>query len=435
MTGNLETAVAALNRRFLLDHPIDAARLVESMDADDAAATLADQDVGILLPVWRRILPGDGTRIMLELPQQTTLALLSEMLPNEALQFLNLMEEQDRERFLASLTPQISDEIGKLMRYPETSAGRLMNPMVQTFRGSMTALEALQKLRAAGIHRAQSLFIVDDENRMRSRVFIQDMAISEDDTPLAELERPVAEYVSAMASVDEVQELLEKDRNADLPVIDADGKLIGVISHAAMVQSIQEDATADIQTMVGASKDERALSAPLFAVRKRLPWLQINLLTAFMAAAVVGLFENTIAQFTALAVLLPVVAGQSGNAGAQALAVTMRGLALREISIRQWPRVTLKEVNVGLVNGLAVAVTCGLGVFLWSGSAGLVLVIAISMVLAMVAAGFAGAIVPIVLTRLGQDPAQSSSIVLTTVTDIAGFFSFLGIATLLSGML
>lgn len=435
MTGNLETAVAALNRRFLVDHPIDAARLVESMGADDAAATLAGQDVGILLPVWRRILPGDGTRIMLELPQETTLALLSEMLPNEALQFLNLMEDADRVRFLAALTPQIGDEISKLMRYPETSAGRLMNPMVQTFRSTMTAWEALQKLRAAGIHLAQSLFIVDDDNRMRSRVFIQDMAIAEDDTPLAELERPVTEYVNAMASVDEVQELLEKDRNADLPVIDADGKLIGVISHAAMVQSIQEDATADIQTMVGASKDERALSAPMFAVRKRLPWLQINLLTAFMAAAVVGLFENTIAQFTALAVLLPVVAGQSGNAGAQALAVTMRGLALREISIRQWPRVTLKEVNVGLVNGLAVAVTCGLGVYFWSGSFGLVVVIAISMVLAMVAAGFAGAIVPIVLTRLGQDPAQSSSIVLTTVTDIAGFFSFLGIATLLSGML
>jgi magnesium transporter len=150
---------------------------------------------------------------------------------------------------------------------------------------------------------------------------------------------------------------------------------------------------------------------------------------------VVGLFEDTIAQVTALAVLLPVVAGQSGNAGAQALAVTMRGLALREITLRDWIRVTSKEVQVGFVNGLAIAVTCGLGVFLWSGSLGLVVVIALSMVLAMVAAGFAGAVVPIVLKRLGQDPAQSSSIVLTTVTDIAGFFSFLGIATLLMSML
>ena len=202
-----------------------------------------------------------------------------------------------------------------------------------------------------------------------------------------------------------------------------------------MVHSVQEDAMADMQTMVGASKDERALSSPFFAIKKRLPWLQINLLTAFMAAAVVGLFEGMIAKFTALAVLLPVVAGQSGNEGAQALAVTMRGLALREILIRQWSRVTVKEVNVGLMNGIAVAIMCGIGVYFWAGSVGLVIVIAISMVLAMVAAGFAGAVVPIVLTRLGQDPVQSSSIVLTTVTDIADFFSFLGIATLLSSML
>ena len=435
MTGNIETAVAALNRRFLLDHPIDAARLVESLDAAEAADTLADQEVESLIPVWRRVLPGDGARIMAELPHALTLELLSEMLPNEAVQFLNLMEQDRRVQLLSDLKPEIGTEIRKLLSYPETSAGRMMNPLVESFRGTMTAADALHKLRAIGIHRAQSLFIVDDDNRMRSRVFIQDMAIADDDTPLAALERPVTEYVTPMASVDEVAELLEKDRHADLPVIDAEGRLVGVISHASMVQSIQEDATADIQTMVGASKDERALSAPLFAVRKRLPWLQINLLTAFMAAAVVGLFENTIAQFTALAVLLPVVAGQSGNAGAQALAVTMRGLALREISIRQWPKVTLKEVNVGLVNGIAVAITCGIGVYFWSGSAGLVLVIAISMVMAMVAAGFAGAVVPIVLTRLGQDPAQSSSIVLTTVTDIAGFFSFLGIATLLSSML
>jgi magnesium transporter len=170
-------------------------------------------------------------------------------------------------------------------------------------------------------------------------------------------------------------------------------------------------------------------------VRKRLPWLQINLLTAFLAAAVVGLFEDTIARITALAVLLPVVAGQSGNAGAQALAVTMRGLFLREISLRHWPRMVWKEASVGLVNGVAIAATTALGVWVWSRSIGLVAVISIAMVIAMVIAGMAGALVPIALRRFGQDPAQSSSIVLTTVTDIAGFLSFLGIATLLSGML
>ena len=193
--------------------------------------------------------------------------------------------------------------------------------------------------------------------------------------------------------------------------------------------------SADIQTMVGASKEERALSPAIFAVRKRLPWLQINLATAFLAASVVGLFEETIARFTALAVLLPVVAGQSGNTGAQALAVTMRGLALREIRLHHWLRIAFKEVNVAAINGIAVALTTAAGVYVWSQSAGLALVIMISMIISMVAAGMSGAVIPMILTALGQDPAQSSSIILTTVMDVVGFFSFLGIATLLAGML
>jgi magnesium transporter len=187
--------------------------------------------------------------------------------------------------------------------------------------------------------------------------------------------------------------------------------------------------------MVGASRDERAFSRVSFAVRKRLPWLHINLATAFLAAAVVGLFEATIARFTALAVLLPVVAGQSGNTGAQALAVTMRGLTLREVRPRHWLRLALKEGRVALINGCAVALSTSAGVLLWSQSPGLAIVIGLAMVLSMVAAGLAGALIPIVLTVTGQDPAQASSIVLTTVTDVVGFFSFLGLASLMASML
>ena len=163
--------------------------------------------------------------------------------------------------------------------------------------------------------------------------------------------------------------------------------------------------------------------------------MHINLLTAFLAAAVVGVFENIIAQFTALAILLPVVAGQSGNAGAQALAVTMRGLALKEISLRQWRQVLNKEAGIGIVNGMMLALTCGLAVLLWSNNAGLALVIGVAMICSMIAAGIAGALVPMVLIRLGQDPATAASIILTTVTDVTGFVSFLGTATLLSFML
>jgi magnesium transporter len=218
-------------------------------------------------------------------------------------------------------------------------------------------------------------------------------------------------------------------------VVDVEGRLLGAVRYEALLAAAKAEASADLLTMVGASKDESALSPVVFAVRKRLPWLEINLLTAFLAASVVGLFEETIARYTALAVLLPVVAGQSGNTGAQALAVVMRGLALREIRQRQWARVLTKELVVGLLNGVAVAATTAVVVFLWSRSAGLASIIGISMVLSMAIAGLAGGAVPLALRSLGQDPAQSSSIILTTVTDIVGFLSFLGIATLLAGTL
>ncbi|MDX1702624.1 MAG: magnesium transporter, partial [Melioribacteraceae bacterium] len=156
---------------------------------------------------------------------------------------------------------------------------------------------------------------------------------------------------------------------------------------------------------------------------------------AFLAAAVVGFFEDTIAQITVLAVFLPVVAGQSGNTGSQALAVTMRGLALREVRPRHWFKLARKEAMVGLLNGIAVALTTSIIVFIWTGSFGLPIVIGISMILSMVIAGLSGAIIPIILQSIGQDPAQSSSIILTTVTDVFGFLSFLGLASALATIL
>jgi magnesium transporter len=322
------------------------------------------------------------------------------------------------------------------MAYPAEAAGRLMDPRVASFRADMTAGAALERMRGFKKNRAlRDLFLIDDEGRLTGRVEIQDIATAPADERLQRIARPIVAAVLDAAPKEEVVEKFEQYRVPALPVVNVSGRLVGVIHQSALVAALQEEASLDIQTMVGVSKDERALSHTWFAVVKRLPWLQINLATAFLAASVVGLFEDTIARFTALAVLLPVVAGQSGNAGAQALAVTMRGLALREISVRHLPRVVWKEVNVGVLNGLAVAAVCALGVWLWSGSAGLVAVISISMVVSMVAAGFSGAAIPIVLNRLGFDPAQSSSIVLTTVTDVVGFFSFLGVATALQSSL
>lgn len=435
MTGNLDAATVKLERRFLIDFPWEAARRIETLPTAETAPTLTRQPADVLAPLWRMLLPETAARLLKRLPDDLACALLGELRPGEALRVFNALKPADRERYLAALDPAIADDLKRLGDFPEGSAGRLMITDIAQFRSTMTAKQALAALRRARAKTARSLFLVDEDNRLTGKVGIQDLAVADPAAKLADIATPVSAYVSPLTSQDEVADLLEQHRLVDLPVVDHDGQLMGVVQHTTLIGALQADASVDIQTMVGASKDERALSKPLFAVRKRLPWLQINLLTAFMAAAVVGLFEGTIAKFTALAVLLPVVAGQSGNAGAQALAVTMRGLALREITPRQWLVVTFKEANVGLVNGIAVAATCGIGVYVWSGSLGLVLVITVSMVLAMVAAGLAGAIVPVVLTKLGQDPAVASSIILTTVTDIAGFFSFLGIATILSGLL
>ena len=435
MPGSARTASIEINRQFFLEHPLETALLIEDSEPDAILDDIKLQSATILAPVWAMLSPHVASELLLRLPAGLAQKLLSELAPNVAVRILGMLDDQSAEAQIEKLDPAIARELRRLMDYPEETAGRLMDPRFLAFREFMRVSDALQAIRENGLRTARSLFIVDAQNRLTGRVLLQDAAIADPTTRLGELSSPISAAVNPLAPQSEVAETLDRYKIADLPVVDLNGELLGIVYHATLVEVVQRDATADIQTMVGASRDERALSSPVFAVRKRLPWLQINLLTAFLAAAVVGIFEDTIAKFTALAVLLPVVAVQSGNAGAQALAVTMRGLALREITIRQWLRVSSKEVFVGLTNGLAVALTCGIGVYFWSGSIGLVLVIASSMVLAMIAAGLAGAVVPIALTRLGQDPAVASSIILTTVTDIAGFFSFLGIATALASML
>ncbi|MHA6287371.1 magnesium transporter [Maricaulis sp. CAU 1757] len=431
MTGDSSRAEVELDRRFLVDHPLEAARRIEQLPVASVAAVAARQPVKILAPVWRSLLPETAASLLRALPEEVADRLLSEVPPSQAVRLLGFMPPGEVEPRLARLDPATRRELETLLAYPRDTAGRLMNSQVSTFRRDATAAATLEQLRARGLNTARSLFLVDDAQRLTGKAALTDVALAAPDTTLGELEHPVIATVRPIDNLDEITTILEQGQVLDLPVVDLDGILLGAITHDDIARTIQTDAAINLQTMVGASPEERALSSPLFTVRKRMPWLQVNLLTAFMAAAVVGVFEGTIAQVTALAVLLPVVAGQSGNTGAQALAVTMRGLALREITTRQWARVMRKEVLAGLLNGIAIAITCGIGVYVWSRSPGLVAVIMSSMVLAMVAAGFAGAVIPVILTRLGQDPATSSSIILTTVTDISGFFAFLGIATLL----
>jgi magnesium transporter len=407
---------------------------VESAPLAEAVALLESEPTPSAVAVMERVASNVAADILHAASPAHAHRVVAGMDPVRAAASLAWLDESARQAILEGLDERAARELRTMAEYPPETAGRLMDPRVIGLRAGTTVREALQRLRGLRTRQISDVFLTDDDNRLTGRVRLQDLAVAAPGEALDGLATP-AVSVPGTAGSGEVVQLLTEQRLSSLPVLDFEGRLLGVIRHDTLVKTAQQDVAADIQAMVGASRQERALSRVSFAVRARLPWLEINLATAFLAASVVGLFEATIAKFTALAVLLPVVAGQSGNTGAQALAVTMRGLALREIRVAQWPRVTRKEASVAFVNGWAIALTTAAGVFVWSGSPGLALVIGIAMVLSMVAAGLAGAAIPIVLTRLGQDPAQSASIVLTTVTDVVGFASFLGIATLLSGML
>ncbi len=428
-------AVLALNLRFLLDYPYEAARQIEAMPTEVAASVLSAHPVHATVRAWERLTPDIAVAVATRMPVALISRLFAEADPRASVAALAQLDPEPRERLFSSLDPALGLELRGLLEYPPDSAGRLMDPRVTPLRGDLTVAEALARLRALRRRGLREVFAVDGGGRLTGRVEIQDLATADPSASLQEIAQPPLAVVTDLDPREDVVAVLEQRAITELPVVAHDGRFVGVIPQAALVSALAQETSVDIQTMVGASRDERALSDTSFAVRKRLPWLQINLLTAFLAAAVVGVFEDIIAQVTALAVLLPVVAGQSGNAGAQALAVTMRGLVLREIGLRHWPRMVWKEASVGLINGMAVALTTALAVWVWSRSVGLVAVIASAMVISMVMAGIAGALVPIALRRFGQDPAQSSSIVLTTVTDVTGFFSFLGIASLLAASL
>jgi magnesium transporter len=430
-----DAAVAALNERFMLDFPHEAARELEVLPARAASELLAALPVRAVVRAWEALTRDNALELLEHLPAEHAARLLTEAEPAISAAVLAQLEIESRQTMLARLEPQVSRELAGMLEYPDDSAGRLMDPRLTPLRSGITVGDALTRLRGSRQRGLRELFVVDDEGRLSGRVEVQDLATADETAPLRDITRGIVAAAQELDQREDLVEILQRQPISALPVVDHAGRLVGVLRQATLVAAVEDETSVDIQTMVGASRDERALSSPWFAVKKRLPWLHINLVTAFLAAAVVGLFEGIIAKITALAVLLPVVAGQSGNAGAQALAVTMRGLVLREISARHWPRVLAKEAATGTLNGLAVAVTTAAGVWIWSRSTGLVTVIAAAMVISMIAAGVAGALVPVILHRLGQDPATASSIILTTVTDVVGFLSFLGIATLLAPMI
>jgi magnesium transporter len=429
------TAVSDLALAFLRAHPIESGAVLEQLEPDEAAGALLPLDVQRAASVLTRMNVDAAARALGCMDEAWARETLVAADFVQAARWLAQLDEAQSARLLSALPAQTQHHIKEALEFPPGTAGRLMDPRVTIFREDTTVDEALLRLRRSKERKITDVVLADDEGKLSGVVSLQSLIGAPDAAAmgsLAERDRPV---VGPMASRDEIVELVNRRALTSLPVVDLDGKILGILTYDTLVRTAQYAATDDLQQMVGAGKDERALSKPLFTVKSRLPWLFINLVTGFTAASVVGLFDATIARFTALAVLMPVVAGQAGNTGAQALAVTSRGLALREIRVGHWWRVCRKEAAAALVNGTSVAAVTALCAGLWSHSAGLSLIIGVSMVCSMVIAAIAGCSVPIVLTALKRDPATASSILLTTVTDVSGFFSFLGLATLFSRLL
>ena len=429
-------AANALANEYLRRHPDEVARFLDGRSAGDLSSLIAIAPAPVAAAILEQLNPRVAAEAIGGLELEQARALVTAMSPSRAAPIVVSMAEHQRDALLMRLDPGITKEIREQLSFPAESAGALMDARISAFSEEMTVDDALRKMRTFKEKRdINNIYIQDANGRLVGAAPLGEIATATPETRLRELIRGSTPMVHANAPREEIVEFLNTNRLQTLPVVDSESRLIGVIRYRELVDAAESQATMSLQTLVGAGKDEKALSPILFSVRQRLPWLEINLATAFLAATVVGLFEDTIARFTALAVLLPVVAGQSGNAGMQALGVTVRGLALREIRVTAWPRLIWKEAGVGILNGVAISLTTMLGVFVWSHNFGLVLVIGLAMILAMIIAGICGAMVPIVLKALGQDPATSSSIVLTTFTDCGGFLSFLGLATLFSSLL
>ncbi len=424
-------ALESLVRSLVLRHPEDAARSLESLKPADAGAILRRLPARSAGAVLERIAPAPAGAILREIGREGTLELLGHLEPRHAAAILQQVDEPLRGETLAELPEHRVRQIRSLLEYPEHTAGGMMDPQVTSLPIDLSVRDAIQAIRRAPRRTLYYLYVTGRDGRLAGVLNMRELLLAAPRDPIADLVHHELVTVPATMERDELAALMRDRRFIALPVVDAEGRLLGIVKHDEVIEAVQEEAFGDLQKLSGAGEDERALSAVRVVVKKRLPWLMVNLGTAFAASAVIGMFEGIIERVTALAVLLPIVAGQGGNTGAQSLAVVIRGIALRELGPGTGRRVLAKETTAAVLNGVAIALVTGLAVLLWDGRFGLVLVIALAMVVNMAIAGLAGAGIPLMLRSLGRDPAQSASIFLTTVTDIVGFAAFLGLALLL----
>jgi magnesium transporter len=423
-----------------------AERLLARMPPADIAPLLSGltkEEIGTVIDLLFR--QRRAARVLRELPPEILpeifdavsddriAGVLNRLEIDDLLELVEWIPEERRQPVLGRLPDRMRAELEKAELYPESSAGRVMMTRFVALDEKMTAEEAIDALRARADDDESILYlyVVDDQRCLRGVVPIRRLVSAAPARLIRDLMIPDPVSVHPDADQEEVAQIVARYDLLAVPVTDVDTRMLGVITVDDVIDVITQEATEDMYHLAGLSEEDRVFSPAHTSVRKRLPWMLINLATAFLAAWVVGLFERTIEQMVALAIFMPVVAGMGGNGGIQALTVITRGIALGEIEFSSGVQAALKELAVGLVIGSVTGVVSAGVAYATIGSPVIGVALFLAMVLTMATAGLLGAAVPLLLKAVRQDPALGAGVIVTTFTDVFAFFSFLGIGRLL----
>ena len=420
-----------------------AAKLLESLrppDQADLFEELSPETQDQLLP---RLNPEDSADILEELVDEDAAEVAARLNPEELARILSKMESDEAADLLgdiapdqaaeALLTTDDAEEIRPLLKHEDSTAGGLMTSIDVLLHRDITAAEAIAHLRTVSpdSETLYYLYVVDNDMRLVGGVSLRQLVLALPDTRISDLMDPEVIHTDAATDKEDVARMMTRYDLISMPVVDDTGHLLGVITHDDLVDVLEAEATEDIYRLGGLPQDQVAGATVPSALRNRLPWLVLNLGTAMASALVLSLFQNTIAQAAVLAAFFPIVAGVSGSAGTQTLTVIVRGLALGEILPSKGLRELLRELLIGVANGIVIGLLVTVIALVWKKAPVLGVIVGAATLLNMICAGIAGVLVPLGINRLKIDPALASPVLVTTVTDLLGYLIYLGLATLI----
>ncbi len=422
------------------NRPADVAMVLQSLpelDRKAVFAALARSETPLAAASLTELTQSEAIELLRTLPPEGIAQVLQELPSDDAAAFIAELPEDLREELLDLMKVEASTDVQELLSFAENTAGRIMTPDVFALKEDLTVGEAISAIQHASndIELVFYLYIIDDRNHLVGVSSLRQLLLVPPTTPLKKIMSGDVISVSTDTDQEEVARIVARYNLLGVPVVDEENKLVGVVTVDDVLDVIREEATEDIYALAGVSSEEGIKSLPMRSVRLRLPWLVINLATAFLAASVINAFEATIEKVVVLASLQSIVAGMGGNAATQTLAVIVRGLALGEVTLENSRRVLVKEILVGITNGLANGLIASLVIWLWFGFSVKMFIIggiiAAALIINLVIAAISGTVIPLVLKKLNADPALASTVFVTTCTDIGGFLSFLGLATML----